>query len=330
MSLHEGNCPDHLLTVNSQHVKSGVPSKSTLALLQKSYAVLEEHPIDDVTLVLDESDICKWYFLYWGHKDTDYKGGIYLGAIIFPKEYPFSPPEMQMISPTGRFNRRKPVCTTISSFHEESWSPAWTVESIIVGFLSFMNSEDYGLNCLQTIRSSDRKQYAQGSRNWHRSSCKLFRKYFPRECEILDIATKGQLPLTKAVLRYPLRDDEDFELYIARLKVAVRIFDCEYNDVEVVARFLDLLISLAELDGILSKLHWQKERNKVLYTLRQIKPTQSLNSISRSNNGVSHRTNHVNQEIIKEDIHDAEFWCSDEEEEFEFEDEGGVEHNHIE
>lgn len=38
-----------------------------------------------------------------GPVDTPYHGGIYLGKLVFPREFPFKPPAIYMITPNGRF-----------------------------------------------------------------------------------------------------------------------------------------------------------------------------------------------------------------------------------
>lgn len=34
-----------------------------------------------------------------------------------PSEYPFKPPEVYMLTPSGRFEINKKICLSISSFH---------------------------------------------------------------------------------------------------------------------------------------------------------------------------------------------------------------------
>lgn len=73
---------------------------------------------------------------------TPYEGGKYLGKLVFPKDYPFGPPEISMITPSGRFTPNMPLCLSISSYHRETWNPAWSVGTILTGLLSFMTGEE--------------------------------------------------------------------------------------------------------------------------------------------------------------------------------------------
>jgi hypothetical protein len=43
-----------------------------------------------------------------------------------------------MLTPSGRFTPNTRLCLSMSDFHPESWSPLWSVASILTGLLSFM------------------------------------------------------------------------------------------------------------------------------------------------------------------------------------------------
>jgi ubiquitin-conjugating enzyme E2 J2 len=51
----------------------------------------------------DPDDIYTWYFMIFGLADYPWIGGFYLGKLMFPKEYPFRPPGIALISESGRF-----------------------------------------------------------------------------------------------------------------------------------------------------------------------------------------------------------------------------------
>jgi len=95
-----------------------------------------------------ESNILEWHYLITAPPDTLYTGGEYHGMLIFPKEYPFKPPGIQMITPNGiasccqviqgRFAVNTRICLSISDYHPLTWNPAWSVSTILTGLLSFM------------------------------------------------------------------------------------------------------------------------------------------------------------------------------------------------
>lgn len=71
-------------------------------------------------------------------------GGYYHGKLCFPKDYPFKPPRIIMITPNGRFQINTRLCLSISDFHPDTWNPAWSVATILTGLLSFMVREERG------------------------------------------------------------------------------------------------------------------------------------------------------------------------------------------
>jgi ubiquitin-conjugating enzyme E2 J2 len=71
-----------------------------------------------------------------------------------------------MITPSGRFECNQRICLTISDYHPESWNPVWKVESIIMGLLSFMLSEEHSVGTMH-ISAGERKKFAKASRDWN-------------------------------------------------------------------------------------------------------------------------------------------------------------------
>lgn len=47
-----------------------------------------------------------------------------------------------MNTPSGRFSPGAAICTSMSNFHPGSWNPAWSVQTILTGLLSFMVSDE--------------------------------------------------------------------------------------------------------------------------------------------------------------------------------------------
>ena len=70
-----------------------------------------------------------------GPPDTPYAEGYYHGKLIFPSDYPMNPPEIYMMTPSGRFEVNTTLCLSISSYHPEHWSPMWTIATIVRGLL---------------------------------------------------------------------------------------------------------------------------------------------------------------------------------------------------
>ena len=72
-----------------------------------------------------ETNILLWSFLVAPPDDTVYGSGWYWGRVTFPQDYPFAPPGIQFVTPSGRFRPETKICMSMSDYHPESWNPAW-------------------------------------------------------------------------------------------------------------------------------------------------------------------------------------------------------------
>ena len=52
----------------------------------------------------DPDNMFVWYYIIFGFEDEPFKGGYYMGKLVFPKEYPWKPPEIWMVTEQGRFS----------------------------------------------------------------------------------------------------------------------------------------------------------------------------------------------------------------------------------
>lgn len=97
----------------------------------------------DFSAVPSEDNLLEWYFTVNGSKDTAFEGGVYFGKLLFPEDYPASPPAIIFMTPSGRFETDMPLCiTTISSFHPETWCASQTTGVILQALISFMSDDD--------------------------------------------------------------------------------------------------------------------------------------------------------------------------------------------
>ena len=60
-----------------------------------------------------------WYFLFQGPPDTDYEGGVYVGRVRFPHDFPFKPPALFAVTPSGRFAVNQSICELGDGEEEE-------------------------------------------------------------------------------------------------------------------------------------------------------------------------------------------------------------------
>lgn len=126
----------------------------------------------------DPDNLFHWHYVIYNLKDCPYEGGYYHGMLKFPPEYPMKPPSVLMITPSGRFQCKQRICLTISDWHPESWNPVWKVESILMGLLSFMLSEEGGIGSI-TSPENERKKFAKDSMNFNmKNTIEPFAKIF--------------------------------------------------------------------------------------------------------------------------------------------------------
>ena len=141
----------------------GSMSKNTaVRRLRKEYQTLQQQPEYGFVAAPIETNVLEWHFVLFGSVDTPYQGGLYHGRLIFPSTYPMSPPAVYMRTESGRFKVDTKICMSMSDFHPEQWNPMWGVRLILIGMLSFMNSEEPSTGAM-TANSSDRVMMAQRS-----------------------------------------------------------------------------------------------------------------------------------------------------------------------
>jgi ubiquitin-conjugating enzyme E2 J2 len=155
-------------------------SKAAQKRLSKEYVAMQKSPPPFVWAAPDEKNILTWNFIIRGPPDSPYHGGEYHGVIMFPSDYPFKPPGIKMLTPSGRFQPDKKICFSMSDYHPGTWNPAWSVATICTGLLSFLLSEEMTTGSM-TSTDRDKRVYAQRSHDWNRQQ-KRFQDAFPDYC----------------------------------------------------------------------------------------------------------------------------------------------------
>lgn len=122
--------------------------------------------------MLKNNDLLELHFSVVGPKDTIYENGIYHGRILLDMAHPTKPPNIQMITPSGRFETNRNICFSYTSFHPESWSPIITFTDIILGFTSlFEDSSEAGIGIIKNVDKDAVQKYAVESRSFTCSEC---------------------------------------------------------------------------------------------------------------------------------------------------------------
>ena len=98
------------------------------------------------------------HFTIRGAEGTDFEGGVYHGRILLPTDYPFKPPNIVFLTPTGRFETGVKVCLSFSAHHPELWQPAWGVRLILEALISFLPTPADGAIGSLDWSSAERKR----------------------------------------------------------------------------------------------------------------------------------------------------------------------------
>jgi ubiquitin-conjugating enzyme E2 J2 len=128
--------------------------------LQKEFmqiAKRDKSKLENFVACPDPNNIFMWYYVIFGLKDCPYEDGVYMGKITFPTQYPLKPPGIEMITPNGRFKSKKKICMSMSDYHPESWNPAWHTQTILLGLISFMNTDELTTGCIITTDRQKRQ-----------------------------------------------------------------------------------------------------------------------------------------------------------------------------
>ncbi|KAJ7147732.1 UBC-like protein [Mycena crocata] len=167
-------------------------SKAAYKRLTKEYVTMQKEPPPYVWAAPDEKNILTWNFLIRGPSDSPFAGGEYHGVLQFPAEYPFKPPGIKMLTPSGRFQPDKKICFSMSDFHPGTWNPAWSVATILTGLLSFMLSDEMTTGSV-TSTEAHKRAFAARSHAWNITQPR-FREAFPDYCgtQIQNLPNMGE------------------------------------------------------------------------------------------------------------------------------------------
>eukprot|EP00727_Mastigamoeba_balamuthi_P012975 m51a1_g830 putative ubiquitin-conjugating enzyme 34 isoform 1 (169) ;mRNA; f:734069-734693 len=156
---------------------SNKPTPECVRRLRLEWQAIMRSPIPNLIACPDPDDITLWHYALLGPEDTPYAGGVYYGRVQFKPNYPHAPPAIFMSTPSGRFKPETRLCLSMSDYHPETWTPAWSVSSILLGLLSFMLENTVTAGSIETS-VEDKRALAASSLEFNKSLPK-FRQLFP-------------------------------------------------------------------------------------------------------------------------------------------------------
>ncbi|CAI2726673.1 unnamed protein product [Schistosoma spindalis] len=227
-----------------------VNCSTALQRLKQDYLRLSKDPVPYVTAEPLPTNLFEWHYVIKGPADSPYKGGYYHGKLVFPRDFPFRPPSIYMITPNGRFACNTRLCLSISDFHPDTWNPAWSVSSILTGLLSFMLENTCTMGSVVTSTST-KKQLARSSGDFNLKSeifCELFpgivkeiRENLTAEelrSKLLNSSNQRQSQSDASTNNFGVNGENRNEWHISKLFVLI-VFSIFAFLVQLVMRFLE-------------------------------------------------------------------------------------------
>ena len=144
------------------------------------------------------NNLLRWHFSVSGPPSSDFANGIYHGRVLLPKDYPGSPPRIQVLTPSGRFLPGQDICLSASSFHPESWTPRWTVLSLVDALRLHMLTQANEIGGMNST-PQERRALATASRKWGvgriNHAIMIEEGVFPMEEEDVEIYQQSTTPI---------------------------------------------------------------------------------------------------------------------------------------
>lgn len=188
----DGKCkifpqPYHILNIVASSRKTLLTTFHAMATtvnkrVHRDYNQLAKEPIPGIRAHPDKDNILLCHFIL--HGDGMYKGGEYCGQLILHPEFPYKPPHMKMMTPSGRFKVDENICMNMTGFHPTQWNPLWTIRTLLLGFQSFFY-DDNDINHIgstQKVSEKNRRMCAEQSvtyNNNNRYIANVLENYFP-------------------------------------------------------------------------------------------------------------------------------------------------------
>jgi ubiquitin-conjugating enzyme E2 J2 len=133
--------------------------------LQQELESFLTDPMSNVDARPSAESMLTWWFVIDGPEDTPYAGGEYVGKITFPEKYPFNPPSIMMVTPSGRFAPEVKISLSITD--DNKWCPAWNTGSILQGFICFFATDERTVGAVRDSTEAERVTLAKKSRSFN-------------------------------------------------------------------------------------------------------------------------------------------------------------------
>jgi ubiquitin-protein ligase len=120
---------------------NAIISKETISRLLKDVKHIIKNPLTEqgIYYLHDDVDMLKGYALIIGPSETPYFGGNYFFELVYPQDYPHSPPKVKYCTNGNnvRFNPNLYVCgkvciSLLNTWHGDQWTSCQTISTVLL------------------------------------------------------------------------------------------------------------------------------------------------------------------------------------------------------
>lgn len=127
------------------------PTGTANRALAHEFKSLQEEPVEGFRVKLVNENLFEWEVAIFGPPETLYQGGYFKARVIFPPDYPYSPPSLKFLTKVWHPNVYENGDLCISILHPpvddpqsgelpcERWNPTQNVRTILLSVISLLN-----------------------------------------------------------------------------------------------------------------------------------------------------------------------------------------------
>jgi len=162
-------------------MEAQLPENPKIIMRQLKMAQTQNDPNYKI-FVPNSENLLEIHFSLRGPLETEYEGGWYHGRLILPKQYPYKPPKVQLLTESGRFETNKDICFSFTNFHPETWSPAVGLGPIVIALQSLFTAYDeHAVGMIEKIDKAEIARCVEESKKYSCPRCSICHASFAQQ-----------------------------------------------------------------------------------------------------------------------------------------------------